>query len=46
MATLAAAAPGHVAAVRAHFVDLLTPEQIQVLGEVADTVVAHLRTRV
>jgi DNA-binding MarR family transcriptional regulator len=46
MATLAAAAPGHVAAVREHLIDLLTPEQIRVLGDVADTVVEHLRTRV
>jgi DNA-binding MarR family transcriptional regulator len=46
MATLAAAAPGHVAAVREHLIDLLTEEQIRVLGDVADTVVEHLRTRV
>lgn len=30
---LAAAAPGHVAAVRAHLFDRLTPEQLRVLGE-------------
>ncbi|MER7279726.1 MarR family transcriptional regulator [Dactylosporangium sp. NPDC000244] len=46
MATLRAAAPGHVAAVREHLIDLLTEEQIRVLGEVADTVVEHLRSRV
>ncbi|WP_426506863.1 MarR family winged helix-turn-helix transcriptional regulator [Dactylosporangium sp. McL0621] len=46
MATLAAAAPGHVAAVREHLIDLLTEEQIRVLGDVADMVVEHLRTRV
>ena len=46
MATLEAAAPGHVGAVREHLVDLLTEEQIRVLGDVADIVVEHLRTRV
>jgi DNA-binding MarR family transcriptional regulator len=46
MATLRAAAPGHVAAVRRHFIDLLTPEQVRVLGELTDTVVTHLRGRV
>ncbi|WP_433609733.1 MarR family winged helix-turn-helix transcriptional regulator [Dactylosporangium sp. CA-139114] len=46
MATLRAAAPGHVAAVREHFIDLLTEEQIRVLGEAADAVVEHLRPRV
>jgi DNA-binding MarR family transcriptional regulator len=46
MATLAAAAPGHVAAVREHFIDLLTEEQVRVLAEVTETVLAHLRPRV
>jgi DNA-binding MarR family transcriptional regulator len=36
------AAPGHVASVRRHFIDLLTEEQIGVLGDIADAVVAHL----
>lgn len=36
------AAPAHVASVRRHFIDLLTDEQIRVLGDLADTVVDHL----
>ncbi|WP_219467090.1 MarR family winged helix-turn-helix transcriptional regulator [Nonomuraea rhizosphaerae] len=38
-----AAAPDHVESVRRHFVDLLTPEQIDVLGTVSETVLTHLR---
>jgi DNA-binding MarR family transcriptional regulator len=37
-----AAAPGHVATVRRLFVDRLTPEQLDVLGDVAETVLAAL----
>jgi DNA-binding MarR family transcriptional regulator len=37
-----AAAPGHVAGVRRHFVDLLTPEQLATIREVADAVLEHL----
>jgi DNA-binding MarR family transcriptional regulator len=37
-----AAAPGHVESVRRHFIDLLSEEQIRVLGDIAQTVVAHL----
>ncbi|MCA2223095.1 MarR family winged helix-turn-helix transcriptional regulator [Nonomuraea aurantiaca] len=37
-----AAAPDHVESVRRHFIDLLTPEQIEVLGAVAATVLTHL----
>lgn len=37
-----AAAPGHVESVREHFIDLLTPQQVQAFGEIADTVVEHL----
>ncbi|MFI5916773.1 MarR family winged helix-turn-helix transcriptional regulator [Dactylosporangium sp. NPDC051541] len=40
--TIAAAAPDHVAWVRRHFVDLLSPEQLRVLGDVADIVLANL----
>ncbi len=36
------AAPGHVAAVRQLFVDLLSPEQLDVLAEMAETVLAGL----
>ncbi|WP_024286862.1 MarR family winged helix-turn-helix transcriptional regulator [Cellulomonas sp. KRMCY2] len=39
-ALLEAAAPGHVRAVRAHLVDLLTPEQFRALGE-AMAIVAY-----
>lgn len=37
-----AAAPGHVRAVRRYFVDLLTPDQLEVIGTVAETVLAAL----
>ncbi|MGI8415471.1 MAG: MarR family winged helix-turn-helix transcriptional regulator [Nakamurella sp.] len=37
------AAPGHVASVRSHFIDLLTAEQLSVLGDVAEIVVTHLQ---
>jgi DNA-binding MarR family transcriptional regulator len=37
-----AAAPGHVASVRRHFIDLLSEEQIHVLGDIAQTVLTHL----
>jgi DNA-binding MarR family transcriptional regulator len=43
MATLRAAAPGHVSAVREHFIDLMTEEQVRVLGEITGTVLEHLR---
>jgi DNA-binding MarR family transcriptional regulator len=36
------AAPAHVESVRRHFIDLLTSEQIQALGDLTETVVAHL----
>lgn len=36
------AAPGHVASVRRHFIDLLTPDQIETLTAVAQTVLTHL----
>lgn len=40
-----AAAPGHVAAVRRHFVDLLTAEQLDTLAAITDTVLAELDDR-
>jgi DNA-binding MarR family transcriptional regulator len=40
--TLAAAAPGHVEAVRRHLFDQLTPEQVEVLGEAVAAVRAGL----
>ena len=42
MAALAAAAPGHVAAVRSHVIDRLSPEQIRQLGDIAQLVVDGL----
>jgi DNA-binding MarR family transcriptional regulator len=37
-----AAAPGHVASVRRHFIDLLTREQLEALAEISRTVVRRL----
>ncbi|GIU86713.1 MAG: MarR family transcriptional regulator [Acidimicrobiia bacterium] len=39
---IAAAAPGHVAAVRHHFVDRLTPEELDTVRAVAEKVLAGL----
>lgn len=39
---LEAAAPAHVASVREHFIDLLTPEEVRVLGDIAEKVVERL----
>ena len=39
---ITAAAPGHVAAVRTHFVDLLKPEQLDQLGDITETVLGPL----
>jgi DNA-binding MarR family transcriptional regulator len=36
------AAPQHVESVRGHLIDVLTPAQIQALGDIAETVVGHL----
>jgi len=41
--TITAAAPLHMESVRRHFVDRLSGEQLAVLGDIADTVVRHLR---
>jgi DNA-binding MarR family transcriptional regulator len=38
------AAPGHVASVRRHFIDLLSTEQIAALGDITQTVLTHLAT--
>lgn len=42
LATLAAAAPGHVASVREHLLDRLSGEQVRVLGELSQEVLRHL----
>ena len=44
MATIRAAAPAHVASVRRHLIDLLTPEQVEALGTAAASVVQHLNS--
>ena len=43
LAAIAAAAPGHLASVRKHFIDLLTPEEIEALGALTHRVVARLQ---
>ncbi|MFI6938534.1 MarR family winged helix-turn-helix transcriptional regulator [Streptomyces sp. NPDC050418] len=40
--TLDTAAPAHVDSVHRHFIDLLTPEQLDALAEIGETVVARL----
>jgi DNA-binding MarR family transcriptional regulator len=40
--TIEQAAPRHVASVRRHMIDRLTPEQIRVLGEIGDIVLGPL----
>lgn len=40
--TIRAAAPGHVESVRRHLIDLLSPQDIDTLGEIGETVVNHL----
>ncbi len=39
---LVAAAPGHVAAVRRHLFDRLTPTQVETLGDLSDAVISGL----
>ncbi len=39
---IAAATPTHLAGVRRHMIDLLTEEQLQALGDIAETIVGHL----
>lgn len=43
LAAIEQAAPGHVAAVRSYFVDLLTPAQLKMFAEVAEQVGARLQ---
>ena len=42
-AALEAAAPSHVASVRRHLIDQLTPEQVRQLGEISEALLAGLR---
>jgi DNA-binding MarR family transcriptional regulator len=41
-AVLAAAAPGHVETVRGYVIDGLTPEQLEQLAEIGETIVAKV----
>lgn len=43
--TIERAAPPHVESVRRHFVDLLSPEQIEAFATIGETVVGHLTER-
>lgn len=43
--TLENAAPRHVESVRRHFIDLLTDDQIDALGDATATVIEHLQSR-
>ena len=42
--TIAAAAPVHFQGVRRHMIDLLTPKQLEMLADIADTVVEHIQS--
>jgi len=41
---IAAAAPHHLRGVRRHMIDLLSTDQLETLGDIADTVVDHLKS--
>ena len=42
MRAIVAAAPDHVESVRRHFIDLLSPEELRMLGDLAERVLATL----
>lgn len=42
LSALQAAAPRHVASVRSHLIDVLTPEQVRQLGDISETLLKHL----
>jgi hypothetical protein len=42
LSALRAAAPRHVASVRTHLVDVLSPEQMHQLGDISETLLKHL----
>jgi DNA-binding MarR family transcriptional regulator len=44
LAAIQAAAPLHLAAVRHCFADVLTPDQLDALGDIAETITKHLAT--
>ncbi|RJL32816.1 MarR family winged helix-turn-helix transcriptional regulator [Bailinhaonella thermotolerans] len=41
-AALRVAAPAHVQSVRAHLIDVLSPEQVRQLGDIGETLLRHL----
>jgi DNA-binding MarR family transcriptional regulator len=45
LAALRNAAPHHVKSVRSHFIDLLTPDEVEVLETIAQKVIGHLNDR-
>jgi DNA-binding MarR family transcriptional regulator len=44
MTAIQAAAPAHVAAVRHCFTDILTPEELDTFGDIAEAITTHLAT--
>ncbi|TDD12109.1 MarR family transcriptional regulator [Nonomuraea deserti] len=42
LAALQSAAPRHLESVRAHLIDVLTPEQVRQLGDIGETLLKHL----
>lgn len=44
LGAIADAAPEHFRGVRRHMIDLLTPEQLETLGDIAEAVVDHLQS--
>jgi DNA-binding MarR family transcriptional regulator len=42
LASIERAAPDHVASVRGHFIDLLTDDQLDALGDATETIIEHL----
>ena len=41
---IASAAPAHFRGVRRHMIDLLSPKQLEVLADIGDAVVGHIRS--
>lgn len=44
LGAIADAVPEHFRGVRSHMIDLLTPEQLETLGDIAEAVVNHLQS--
>lgn len=45
LGVIESAAPKHLDSVRRHFIDLLTEDQVEAIGDAAETIVAHLRAQ-